>query len=295
MCSHKKGEKKIHFYFSMLTRKRLRDETIQKKSIGFHPILESVTKFLTFKDVGQISTINQFFYQKMWIYLLRSTSRELKLNEFILFCSTSLSWISKYAMELKHQKLKVVSQHAKFFVIFIPQIDSLSISNAEYTTIRLPRKISSLEIQGSIPTKFRLSGITNFKCWGNSHSDLANIPKFVKDLHIFGSYIWLGYLCYLPILTSLTIHCGEVLESELLCRRCPLLETITLTHYGHLPIKGLENIRVSTLILDYPNVSNMFDIRFNYVKTLDLSRCPKLFDFSNFKNIPHIIYPNKIN
>jgi hypothetical protein len=293
ISSREKSEKNPFFIFSMLTRKRLRDESVQKKSIGFHPILESVTRFLRFKDVGQISASNQFFYQKMWIYLLRSTSRELKLNESILFDGKSLSWTLKYATELKHQKLKVVSQHARFFTIFIPQIDKLSISNGEYATIRLPRKLQSLEIQGPIPTKLRLSGITNFTCGGNYHTDLENIPKFVKDLHIINSFIWFGCLGYLPNVKSLTLYCREVEDVDKLQTQCPLLETVTIQHYGNLPTQGIENIKVSTLILDFPNVSNMFDIYVHHVKTLDLSRCPKLFDYSNFKNIPHIIYPNK--
>jgi hypothetical protein len=277
----------------MLTRKRLREGNHKKMSIGFHPIMESVTRFLHFKDCAQVTTMNQFFHQKMWLYLLRSTNRELNLNSIIIYNVDSSTWIRKYASELKYQSIHVSSKHVDFFSINIPQICDLFIMYCNYSTIRLPTKIQSLGIFGDIPNKIRNVKLNKFTMGNFSPIAVQTIPEDVKDLHIYAKYIWFQVIPSLPNVTRLNVYnCNEVQGIEKLMIQCPKLETI-MSYSFERPTIGFEEVNVSQLILDYPNVTTMYDIHYPNVKTLDLSRCPKLLNYSNFKNVPNLITPNK--
>jgi hypothetical protein len=97
----------------MLTRKRQRDTEIQNRfnastleqSFQFHPILESITLFLRFKDVGNVSALSTWYHVKTWIYVLKSQHREIR--QAINVNCKSVVWLEKYKKSLKNQRLSI--------------------------------------------------------------------------------------------------------------------------------------------------------------------------------------------
>src|SRR5215204_4809265 len=94
----------------MLTRKRqkeincLKTQKISNLAYTFHPIFESICRFLDFQDVASGACVNSDFFGKLWLYVLRSSTRDSELNTHIFINHESASWIAKFSQELKYQR-----------------------------------------------------------------------------------------------------------------------------------------------------------------------------------------------
>jgi hypothetical protein len=277
----------------MLTRKRLRDENqrnlVKTEYYSFDPIMEAVARFLGFQDCGNVAKMNREFAHKLWVYVLRSSSR---VSEIICFHSSSYVWISKYSKELKNIKLHVGSHHASFSSLEIPQLYSLQLMCCR-VPIRLPPKIIDLTMLDALGY---LATLSSFPCVTSLNIGdigsmgfhyLKNLPSSLEILSLWLSIFSCRDLPFLPRLESLLIRqCGFFEDIAELRTKCPNLVHLELCNVS---LNGLQGLDVHKLVLLDTELVDISDLAHIRVDVLDLSRCPNVVDFSSVKHISRVI------
>jgi hypothetical protein len=276
----------------MLTRKRQRDTEIQdrfnsltsRQSNQFHPILESVTKFLKLKDCSNVSRLNPLYHVKTWIYVLKSKNRNI--DEPISVDDTSCLWLKKYANSLENQHLKFLK--IVHDVPNIPKVRMISIIS-QYSGEFPECKHLFLSHSGEFPNLSNLETLTmNNSCREESvfFEFLDKSKDSLKELYIHWGIHGLPMLPNLKVLYYKNIY-GENYLFQNLYKLCPNLKELSIKHYQGKTCKSLMGlISVQILILESYTLHNIEDLKYLNLVELDVSKCPHIVDFSPVSHIP---------
>jgi hypothetical protein len=275
----RKGEKLSSLSKSMLTRKRARDNTL--KQFVFHPIMESASLFLEFKDCGQVASISRVYAEKMWLYVLRSMTRASGLNTLILWSSWSQQWFQKYRFELKHQKIEVHSNHAWFFKLNIPQCDTLVIVKCFQNSEMVLPKVRCLTIErchySVVPKMQHIREITYIAL--PSGVPWSRFPESLEVVRINNHTFNVSQIDDLPNLHRIELSgCEYTHYIDILHELCPALKTLVLNRDWRGSFSELKGLKVETLIIDSKwslNIASLTDVD---VQTLMLRSWPKISD-----------------
>jgi hypothetical protein len=268
----------------MQTRKRAREQAgrdqVHNTYYHFDPIMESIAQFLEFQDCGAASRLNRAFANKLWVYVLRLSSRNISLNPVIHFNPFTEFWIRKYALELKNQQVEVGWHHSSFFQIDIPCLFSLRIINCS-SQIRLPANLTDLRI---LDTRGWYTGIPHMqgvRCLEIGYAfwsdDLDTLPRSLEMLNLVTGYFSFNDIPMLPNLKSLWLRsCQMIKDVHQLRANCPMLENLFLVKSS---IADIANLQVSRLVLFDDALVDISLLSNIQVQVLDLSHCPKVADF----------------
>ena len=280
----------------MLTRKKQKLLDSQKvlhlemssRVFQFDPILESVAQFFGLRDCANVSNLNHSYHSKTWMYILNSSHRLSLLNDTIILDHKSLTWISKYRLHLKHQKIHVlhVSNKVNFDLSVIPQLLSLTV----YTQIsHFPIRVKELTLSAfpNLAT-FPVTGVeTLFLPHYYDFFALKTCPQTIKHLKI--QTIW-HFNCQdlpnLPNLETLFLRVQSMQNVEVIREKFPNLAILhiisnnALSNYKELGLFQGKLI-IESQILQATQVFENFQCR-----ELDLSQCPRIQDYSSIAHIP---------
>jgi hypothetical protein len=288
--------KKTIIFQKMLTRKRQRDTEIQdrfnsltsRQSYQFHPILESVTKFLKFKDCSKISKLNTMYHVKTWIYVLKSKNRYK--DEPIIVDDKSCLWLRKYANSLE-------SQHLEFLRLIkdfpnIPKVDTVSIIS-QYNGHIPECNHLFLSHSGEFPNLSNLETLTmTSSCREESvfFEFLDKSKDSLKELHIHWGIHGLPMLPNLEVLYYKNIGSPKLNN---LSKLCPNLKQLHIKYYREKTCKSLVGLNIQKLTLESFHLHNIEDLKYLKLLELDVSKCPYITDFSPIAHIPNVhTHPN---
>ncbi len=269
----------------MLTRKhnQIKDIqdgfTISSQCFQFDPILESITKFLNFKECGCVSIMNRCYHSKTWKYFLLSSKvakNEIKINQ------TSIPWIVKYNKFLIHQNLKINS-FQDIDLSIIPKLHSLYISNCFQN--RLPHEVKFLSfccVKGSILDMYNNENVKLYA------STLTASSTMVKTLIIVEEDANCAVLPNFPNLKELRIHCNFLLYPLLLLDKYPNLKILHLDCNNVNFIHSLSSYK-HTLVILSENLIDISSFSILQCSKLDLSNCPNIQDFSAVAHLPIVL------
>jgi hypothetical protein len=254
-------EKFFYLFFPMLTRKRHREQVYLQKlnayTYEFDPIRESVAKFLTYHDVAFVSNLNKEYNTKIWIVVL---SHSCRVNDFIKVDPTSWLWIVKYAQHLKYQKLRISSNHRKFFQFEIHILDTLLIEHCD-KPIRLPKNLRELRINDCWRPFPKMNGITCFvftRPWSTRDFDIENLPSSLISLYLQCLEFNSSEIPLLPNLTTLTLYkCSDFLQMDQLHVKCPNIHTLCILDSLSEDLNGIQGLQIDRLIIDCSEFMNV--------------------------------------
>jgi hypothetical protein len=263
----------------MLTRKRQRDTEIQNRfnestleqSNQFHPILESITIFLRFKDCGSVARLNKDYHLKAWIYLLKSKNRSIREPININF--KSVKWLEKYKKSLKNQ-------HLSLFIAEYPWSNNRERERA-FLKIR-----NQEDVQRFLNNNQQIHSFTFSHRYHDTHV-LYNIATYLKEL------TWLGrnidsFPCF-PVLEFLDISHTTVSGNlfAFLAKQCPALkELIIFDCFASDIIIKLGSTVKKLKIKHHSHLKNLEPFRCLQLQELDISNCMYITDFSPVAHIP---------
>jgi hypothetical protein len=256
----------------MLTRKRHREQVHFKKlnayTYEFDPIRESVARFLPYYDCASVSNLNQDYNTKTWIVVLSHSSR---VNDYIKVDPTSWLWIVKYAQQLKYQKLQISSNHAKFFQLKIPILDTLVIEHCD-KLIRIPKNLRELRVNDCDGTFSNMNGITCFvfrRYWAMRDFDIEKLPSSLIYLNLQCMEFNPSEIPLLPNLRTLTLHkCTDFLQMDQVHVKCPNIHTLAIVDDFNEDLDGIQGLQIDTLIIDcsqFINVNFLTLVKVNHL------------------------------
>ncbi len=256
----------------MLTRKRQRDTLIQEhfnsltsdQSNQFHPMLESITRFLDFKDCSNIAILNVWHHLKTWIYVLKSQNR--KIRPIIDVNHKSILWLTKYSKSLSNQHLHLKSHYQNPELLFNNEACRMFFTNQQkmYCFTFFPQWNTSITTQEEIILK--------------------NIALYLKELTCV--VLTMKNFPLFPCLELLHFRNPQskiVLESCL--QKCPILKTLVLDSYHDSTIPEIGT-SIQKLTISSYYLTNLESLRYSNLQELDVSGCMNITDFSPTMHIP---------
>ena len=278
----------------MLTRKRQKlldsqevlNLELSTRVFQFDPILESVSQFFPLQYCARIARLSHAYHSKTWVYILNSSHRVSLLNHTINLDHKSLTWISKYRMHLKHQKMQVASK-IKFDLSIIPQLDSL---NVYEPIVNFPGQVKHLTLSGSteINTFPNITGVeTFFVPHYDSHCTLLKTcPQTITNIKIQCEW-WFN--CFdlpnLKNLETLFLRVDSMKNVHTIQEKFPNLTNLHIISDNLQGIEELENFR-GKLIIESSFIRNTYIFANFKTRDLDVSQCPNILDFSGVAHIP---------
>jgi hypothetical protein len=271
----------------MLTRKRQRDNKIQNRfnastltqSNQFHPILESITIFLGFKDVSNVARLSTEYHLKTWIYILKSNNRSI--SELINVNFKSVVWLEKYSNSLKNQHLSLWSiQH----------------HSHNYHKYRHTQDLTNFENAKVIDFLTQRQEIHSFKFGPPLHvSENVQVEILENVAHHLKELMWLTmYMHHLPFFPKLeSLHLTLLLTPkpqlknmfELIAKQCPVLKNLILDNDYITDMTGISNT-IQKLTIHSQSLRSLESLRCVNLKELDVSECMFITDFSPVSHIP---------
>jgi hypothetical protein len=294
------SEKRIfapYFYFSkMLTRKRQKlldsqevlNLEMSTRVFQFDPILESITQFSPLQSCARIARLSHSYHGKTWMYILNSSHRLSLLNHSINLDHKSLTWISKYRMHLKYQHIQV-ARKIKFDLSIIPQLDSL---NVYEPIVNFPGQVKHLTLSGftEINTFPNITGVeTLFVPHYDSHCKLLKTcPQTITKIKIQSAW-WFNCLDLpdLQNLETLFLRVDSMKNVQTIQEKFPNLTNLHIISDNLHGIEELENFRGKLMIECNRLITTSIFANFK-TQELDLSHCPKIFDYSSLVHIPNV-------
>jgi hypothetical protein len=141
----------------MLTRKRKSDQEVENTLPGVHAytfdaMMEPVARFLEFRDCGAMSSLNTYYYDRLWSYVLLCSTRFR--NPCIRVSTQNELWLKRHCKLLKTQHLSIGSSNKKDGDEVVREVnfDKIGITHLRNLTIVgchvIPRLPLYLEILG---------------------------------------------------------------------------------------------------------------------------------------------------
>jgi hypothetical protein len=286
-----------------MTRKRQKFHEIQEKlnlepsalsvhGFQFHPILESIAQFFNLTDCAKVAKLSHDYHNKTWLYVLHSSNRVELLNNVIQLNIKSLTWITKYRMHLKYQKIQV-SSRIKFDLSSIPQCLSLGVFQ---NVSKFP-----LQVKHVIFCRYnaKFPNIKNVQTVAVTHFDLhSNVlqtcPKTITKLKIqsFNGFDC-QYLPILPVLNKFYCNAYYVRHAKNIQEKLP---NVTTLHFKVEQLNDLEDLDFfkHRLIINCHRLITTGIFHKFKCQELDLSQCSNIRDYSGVAHIPIVKrYENK--
>jgi hypothetical protein len=258
----------------------------------FHWLLESVTRFLEFQDIANVSELNCFYDSKTWKYFLGSVNR-CRTEQSIPVRSTSIQWIKKYRLFIGQEMLEIDGNSPDFDLSVIPKLFSLVLSNIPTDDIptTFPLEVNYLiceGIIGYIPENFVAKYVLLFK------SSITGYSETVETLTVQTDCVYCDGLPNFPNLKKLELHADYLFNVDGLwdhaglsgiLERYPNLEHLTISCRNINFVDAIQTFKHKLVITSF----SLVDITcFSMLQCseLDLSGCPNIQDFSSISHIP---------
>jgi hypothetical protein len=289
---------KTHPVFSLMTHFGISTQCFQ-----FDWLLESVTRFLEFRDVGNVSKVNCFYYSKTWRYFLGSVNR-CRTEQPIPLCSKSIKWIKKYRLFIGQEKLELDSNSPDFDLSVIPKLFTLILSSIPTDDIptTFPLQVNYLSCEaiiGDIPN-FVATHVLLFR------SSITAYSETVETLLIQKDCVYCHGLPNFPNLKKLELHAnylfnmggqwdskGLLWNDVGILTKYPNLEYLKISCRNIDFVDAIQNYKHKLVIASF----DLVDITcFSMLQCseLDLSGCPKIQDYSGVAHIPIVRKYEKI-
>jgi hypothetical protein len=273
----------------MLTRKRKQIEDLQDRFListqpaHFDVILESVTRFLKFKDCAHVSIANRVYHCKTWKYVL--SCREHSKNKIIKINQYSIPWIIKYRLFMTHQTLKMNKKN-NFDLSTIPRINTLWILDVNVIIGSLPLQVKNYifskviaTIPNMIPNMIGTTKVEMYKSFITSHS------TSVKHLDVIAEIVDCKLLPFFTNLKKLEIRCNFLRYPSLIFIQYRNLKTLQISCNDVNFITAIQSFK-HTLVIISTSLMNIASFSGLQCNELDLSQCPNIIDYSAVAHIP---------
>jgi hypothetical protein len=255
----------------------------------FDPILESVAQFFSLRECARVARLSHAYHSKTWMYILNSSHRLSVLNDVINLGHKSLTWISKYRLHLKYQKIQV-ARKLTFDLSIIPQLYSLNV----YEPIaNFPVQVKELTVSG-ITRLATFPNVVGVEILFLPHYDFSTSSFVLKTCsksikHIKIQTIW-PFNCLdlpnLPNLETLFLRVESMQNVEVIREKFP-----NLTNFHIISNNALNNpeelgLFKHKLIIE-SDILRSTQVFANFqCSELDLSQCTHIHDFSGIAHIP---------
>jgi hypothetical protein len=251
----------------------------------FEPILESITKFLVFKDCSHVDQLNHMFHFKTWKYVLTAVHRSSNCNSVIKLTCDSILWVSKYRLFLKHLELEILEETYNN----APAFDLSSISHLQGLVIynvslkKFPLQMNHLicyDITGNIPNLLNTNTIYLYQsliiCSSQSVQNLFTCSFDSMDCETLPEF---------PHLNHLEVSCKFLLNPSRILEKYPNLISL------HISCDNINFVAAIRLFKHYLVIKSwpLVDITsFSLLECceLNLIGCPNIQDYSSVSHIP---------
>jgi hypothetical protein len=277
----------------MLTRKRKRATRLE--FLSKFCILESATRFLEFRDCAQVDLLSRHYHSKLWLNVLKCSSRSC--NADIRVDENSEAWLTKYATELKYQALQLNRRESgeRAWNNVSTHITRLRILRGSYIDypIIAPMHLGKLTLW-SCTRSVQLRDLNTLEIGFQFDPDsMRSLPASVSKLKLYyPERNWIALLSVFPHVTTLNYASPCYREALLtsLLSKFPALETLKLECRHH-QVCNLEALGTFTslrkLTVCYTNDLDLSGLKGCVgLEELDLSKCPKVLDFSHVRHVP---------
>jgi hypothetical protein len=248
----------------------------------FDPILESITKFLVFKDCSPIDQLNHMYHCKTWKYVLTAVHRSSNCNSIIKLTCESILWVSKYRLFLKHLELEILEANSpEFDLSSISHLHSLVIYKVNHK--KFPLQMNHLicyDITGNIPNLLNTHTLYLYQ------SPIICYSQSVKNLFMcsFDS-VDCETLPHFPNLNHLEVSCKFLLNPSRILEKYPNLISL---HISCNNINFVHDIRLFKhyLVLRSWSLVDITSFSMLECSELNLIGCPNIQDYSSVSHIP---------
>ncbi len=288
-----------------MSRKRAREDAASQH---FHPLVHAVSEFLLFRDCASMSSTSKLFYSLVWVHVLTSCSRPLKLNNRIDVRPDSVRWITKYSKSLQNQTLILGIHYSEidFESFDITRLHELVIFSHNFVP-HLPHALRKLQLafcnlDDLQYSRIPLPSIEMFAAQMDltaiqTSNLLKSLPSSLTSLDLSWILLDLSVCPVFPNVVELrlTYPSAKSRQSSLenIQDKFPLLEKLYFTEYGYNQPVSLEPLGYySTLRSLFVNSKNLVDLgplsTIKSLKDLDVKECLFIVDFSPVRHVSNI-------
>jgi hypothetical protein len=208
--------------------KRARENS-PKVSYTFHPILESVSRFLQFPDCGKVAQLSKTYDSQAWMYVLNDSKRANNLNGRIL--GVDIGWIRRYTKHLQHQSIIIYNQHVCDLVqrarciVYVKSGDAF-VTYVDIATIQV-RHLGLLGHLAKFDASHLPPSLDSFHVEESLHL-LELAPPELRHLRVKFGYSFCHLLPELPHLETLIVGYDSWSNISLsgISEKCPNLKTL---------------------------------------------------------------------